>query len=335
VVSSISPMKKHAILAVAAFSAFAGCGLFPREEKVLAPPLLTPPEVSYDVVEVKRGSIEDRVTASGTFTPAEQQNLFFRYRGGRIRTLYVHLGDELKPGALVADLDTGSLENRIAQLKILLRKTEINVERLGALNRDRYERELAGLDVELARLQLEDSQAELEQSRLYTPIAGVVVYLTQVKEGDTVDAYRTVAQVADPRRLQLIYKGDNASDFRVGMKVSVRYRDRAFTGEVVMAPGTTPPDAPEDLKNAVIVRLPQLPADIGRGDSATISVVLARGDNVIVLPRDLVHQYLGRNFVQVMENGVKTERTIELGLQTATEVEIVKGLSPGEQVVSR
>jgi hypothetical protein len=142
-------------------------------------------------------------------------------------------------------------------------------------------------------------------------------------------------QIADPRRLQLIYKGDKASSFRAGMAVSVQLKGRTVAGEVIMAPGSTPPDAPEDLRLAVVVRLRDLPAGAQRGDTASVSMILARRENVIVIPRDLVHQDLGRSFVQVMKDGVKTERTVELGLQTTTEVEVTGGLAAGELIVSR
>ena len=115
-------MKRPALVditLVAGALVLAGCGLFPKEEKVLAPPLLTPPEVVYDTMEVKRGSIENRITVLASFTPVEQQMLSFRSRSGRLRALHVIMGSEVKAGALVAELDTGSLEYRIARLKIL------------------------------------------------------------------------------------------------------------------------------------------------------------------------------------------------------------------------
>jgi macrolide-specific efflux system membrane fusion protein len=327
-------MKRHAVVAAAAIL-LVSCGVFPREEQVLAPPLLSPPEVVYDTVEVRRDTIEDKVTVIATLVPSDLQALFFRWRSGRLRALHASLGDEVKAGALVAELDTGSLENRIARLKLSLRKAELSSERAVALNRDRYERELASIDVELARLDLEDAQAELESSRLYAPSAGVVVYVCSEGEGDAVDAFRTIVQIADPRRLQLIYKGEKASSFRAGMTVSVQLKSRTVAGEVIMAPGSTPPDAPEDLRLAVVIRLRDLPAGAQRGDTASVSMILARRENVIVIPRDLVHLYLGRSFVQVMKDGVKTERTVELGLQTTTEVEVVSGLAAGELIVSR
>ena len=327
-------MKRHAAVAVAAVF-LAGCGVFPREEQVLAPPLLAPPEVVYDTVEARRSTIEDKVVVIATLVPTDLQALFFRWRSGRLRALHAPLGDAVKAGALIAELDTGNLENRIARLKLSVRKAELASERAVALGRDRYERELAAIDVEIARLDLADAQAELESSRLYAPSAGVVVYVCPQKEGDTVDAFRTIVQIADPRRLQLVYKGEKASSFRAGMTVSVQLGSRTVKGEVVMAPGSTPPDAPDDLRLAVVVRLRELPAAAQRGDTASVSMVLARRENVIVIPRDLVHLYLGRSFVQVMKDGVKIERTVETGIQTTTEVEVVAGLSAGELVVSR
>jgi multidrug efflux pump subunit AcrA (membrane-fusion protein) len=251
---------KHPVAAVAAAVLLAGCGIFPREEKVLAPPLLTPPEVVYDTVEARRGTIEDKVTVIASLVPSDLQALFFRWQSGRLRAVHADLGDEVKA-------------------------------------------ELAAIDVQIARLDLDDAETELESSRLYAPSAGVVVYVCPEGEGDTVDAFRTIVQIADPRRLQLVYKGEKASLFRVGMDVSVRMGSRAQTGEVIMAPGSTPADAPDDLRLAVVVRLRELPAGARRGDTASVSMVLARRENVVVITRDLVHLYLGRSFVQVMKDG--------------------------------
>ncbi len=38
--------------------------------------------------------------------------------------------------------------------------------------------------------------------------------------------------------------------------------------------------------------------------------------------------------MQVLEGGVKKDRSVELGIQTDTLVEVSRGLSPGDRVVS-
>ena len=70
-----------------------------------------------------------------------------------------------------------------------------------------------------------------------------MVYVCPEDEGDTVDAFRSRAD-HDPRRLQLIYKGEKAGSFRAGMTVPVELRSRTLTGEVIMAPGSTPAEGP-------------------------------------------------------------------------------------------
>lgn len=314
----------------------ASCYLFPKEEKVLAPPLLTQPEVSYSTVTVKKGTIESKTTVSADFVSVTQTPYYFSYGGSRLKRTLVRLGDDVKPGTLLAELDTGSLENRIAQQKIVLRKAQVTSDRAVAFGRDRFEKELASLDVDLAQLQLQDLQAQMDSSRIVSTVAGSVEYVAAVKPGDLLDAYRTLVTIADPRNLQLVYKGESSSDFRVGNAVTVRLSNgKTYPGTVTMAPGAAPSDVSEDLRGAIVVGLTSLPAGAKIGDTATVTRLLAHKDNVVVLPRDLVHTYLGRDFVQVMENGEMKERTVQLGVQTVTEVEIVSGLDAGEQVLSQ
>ncbi len=104
-------------------------------------------------------------------------------------------------------------------------------------------------------------------------------------------------------------------------------------GDIVMTPATVPPDAPQDLLRAVLVEMPRLPPDTTQGGIATITVVKARKDRVLAVPRDAVTSFEGRNFVQVIEGGIKKDRSVELGIQTDTMVEVMHGLAPGDQVV--
>ena len=74
--------KIAAVFIVCAFFSIfmSGCYLFPEEEKVLAPPLVEPPKITYNVMKVKRGTIEEKIGGSGTFVSVEQENMFFKHR---------------------------------------------------------------------------------------------------------------------------------------------------------------------------------------------------------------------------------------------------------------
>jgi hypothetical protein len=49
--------------------------------------------------------------------------------------------------------------------------------------------------------------------------------------------------------------------------------------------------------------------------------------------KTLIKNYSGRNYVVLLEDGMRVERDVEIGLETGTDVEIVSGLEPGEQVI--
>ena len=89
-----------------------GCYLFPKEEEVLAPPLIEPPEITYETLGATRGTIEKKITASGTFVSIEQGNMFFKNRGGRLKKVYVKVGDIVEKGDLLAELDSGDLKTK-------------------------------------------------------------------------------------------------------------------------------------------------------------------------------------------------------------------------------
>ena len=164
------------------------CSFFlPREEKVPAPPLVSIPPVTYDTLTVAPGTIELTVTVPGTFIYADQAQLSFAPRGGWLKRVTVQIGDRVKAGDLIAELDTAGLENGIAQQKLLVRRAQLAAERTRLLGGDKLQMEMAQIDTDLAGLQLEDLQTQLAQSRLTTPMAGVIVYLLAVLLGVRMD----------------------------------------------------------------------------------------------------------------------------------------------------
>jgi multidrug efflux pump subunit AcrA (membrane-fusion protein) len=400
-----------AFLTVGISVLFSGCYLFPKEEQILAPPLIPPTEVSYDLIEVEQGVIEDKITATGSFVAVDQTNHYFRHRGGRLRSIDVSYGDQVSTGQVIAELDTESLESEIAQQElalakarlvyeklessfssgrelklaqldlelarldledvereleetrliysideknaevrarlqdlesgrrrrlVALQKAEISVDALRDGRQARYELRLAQADVDRAKLKLTDLKRELEGARLRAELNGEVTYInSRVSEGDYVAAYQTLVTLANPRDLRLQYSGFNTSDFLMGMAVDVEIDEVGYSGRVIMTPATVPFDAPENMKDKVHFLVDSLPSEVEMGDYASLSVTLARKEDVIVLPRRVVRSYLGRRYVQILEDGLVKERDVQTGLETPTEVEIVRGLELGQQVIIR
>lgn len=312
-----------------------GCFLLPKEEEILAPPIMEPPEISYKTIGVVRKDIEDAVRVTGYFVYAEQESVQFRTASGRLGSIDVEYGDIVEEGQILARLVTGNVELRIRQQEIQVRKLELSLDRKKLTGADRYELEIASLDLELAQIQLQQLINELETSLLRSPMDGEIVYITNASEGDYIDSYRTMFQVADRSKLYISYSGSNLSEFRLGMEVSVTYDDETYIGEVVMTPAQFPFDAPDSQKRQILFEVAGLPDDADKGDSARIELILQKSEDALVIPRSQVQRYMGRKYVYVLEDGVRVERNIETGIENATEAEVTEGLEEGELIVLR
>lgn len=310
-----------------------GCYLFPKEEAVTAPPLVKPKAITYETAEVKKGSIENKITGFASVISVEQKDLSFTYRGGRLKSINVKAGDDVKKGAVLAELDTDSLISQIEEQKISLQKAQIIYDQASSKG-DKDSTALASLDVKLEQIKLNDLQNEFDKAKLISPISGHVDYLdSKVNVGDEVAAYQVIMRIADPSKLQLMYNGTDISKLQLGMKIDVTVNSKQLKGTVVMTPANIPSNADDSLKNSVQIKVDDIPSGTSIGDQAEIKAVLQKKDNVIVLPKSLVQNYDGRHFVQVLKNGLKSERDVETGMETGADIEITKGLEVGEKVI--
>jgi membrane fusion protein, macrolide-specific efflux system len=313
-----------------------GCYFFPDEEEVLAPPLIETPKVTFTTIDVKKGNIEKKISVNGSLTSAHLENLFFKFKGGYLRAINASLGNKINIGDIIAELDTDSLISQIKQQEISLRINELRYE-AKKINQgtNGLDLEEAKLNVDSARIKLEDLNREYEKAKLYSSISGVVVYVDSINIGDYASVNKTIVTVADPKKLLLQYKGDSSGEFLVGTKVDVKYKNSIYKAEVVASPYNFPLDANKNLKTSVFFKIDNLPTEAQIGDSAEVTLILEKKEDVIIIPRSMVNNYGGRSYVQILENGMKYERDVELGIQTATEVEIKKGLKEGDKLVQR
>lgn len=325
------------------------CSLFPKEEEMLAPPLVEPVKIEYDLYEVKRGTIATELKGGGTFVSTKDYTLYFKDTSGRLKAINVKLGQEVKKGTVVAELETGDLDTRIEQQelnvkksKLLLNQRQLDLKHLQSNGADEYSIEkakndvaMAQLDVDMANLQLQSLKAERSRAKLVAPVDGTVVYIAKVNAGDPISAYQTLVQIADPSSLQLSYETNDTSKFQVGMKATIKIDGKDYDGVVSATPSSVSPELRESMQNKVYFEVKNLPNTVKLGDMADFTIVTAKRENVLIVPRNAVKNYMGNDYVEILENGSKKERYIEKGLETPTAVEVVNGLKEGDQVILR
>lgn len=216
------PLKILVIVLITALVAVLTWKFFkPKEEKP-----------QYITAKVSRGDIEETVLATGTLQ-AEQLVSVGAQVSGQVKKMYVKLGDQVKQGQLIAQIDSvrqeNDLRNEEAALDNLLAQKATRLASLKesqlAFNRQkqmlaqdatsRAEYESAQATFETAQANVKAIDAQIEQSRLtistarenvgYTritaPINGTVVAIV-TEEGQTVNANQSAPTIVKLAKLQ-------------------------------------------------------------------------------------------------------------------------------------
>ncbi|RNB85697.1 HlyD family efflux transporter periplasmic adaptor subunit [Brevibacillus panacihumi] len=377
---------RHAAIASAFATLLSGCSLLPKEEPILAPPLVEPVQVTYDVAEVTLGTIKRSIRGTSTFTTVDKKELSFpESKGLRLKTLNVSSGDMVKAGQVLAELDATELERSIEMAKYEVDKAKL--ELLEAQQDNQYEVEEARLNVlkaemnakvsetKLAQIELEQAKlklAELEDpkrreykieraklnvkqremdlaslqkrladTKLIAPMDGLVLFVSNEQVGDEIDAHQTLVTIGDPNKLHVLYTAperDTIKDVKDGVKALIKLPDGTeVEGIVVQTPLNVPDDVPEELKRLYHRSLLIAPVKpllgIEVGTSVYFEIVVEQQENAVIIPSKALRAFNERMYVHVLEEDVKKEVDVTVGIKTEAEVEILSGLQPGQLVI--
>ena len=178
--------------------------------------------------------IEETVIAAGSLEASRMVSVGAQV-SGQIQSLHVQLGDEVKAGQLIAEIDSVTQQNDVRDARAalasaraersmqlaMLKRMNLAFERQklmlaeDATSRAEYEAAEADLDATRAQIESLDAQIEQRQTRLDTalanlaytkiraPMDGVVVAVV-VKEGQTVNAMQAAPTIVKLAQLDTI-----------------------------------------------------------------------------------------------------------------------------------
>lgn len=228
-------------LAIVIGSALAGCSLLPKEEEALKPPLVKPAQENYSTVNAEKGTIIKSISGSGIFESISTDISQFTAQGGRIDKILVHPGDEVKKGDVLVQLILDGLDIQLKEQQLALEKAKYAFRQ--ALNGEEQALAIAKLQYEVEQLKYDRLSKQLNSKQLVAGIDGQVVFTETLDEGDFVEAYQTLVTVADPSKLRVTLRVDNATDLgevEVGMEAKVTLNKEEVIGRVVQTPSSSP-----------------------------------------------------------------------------------------------
>lgn len=188
------------------------------------------PEENYILATVERGDVEDAVTATGTLQPRDYVDVGTQV-SGQLKIVHVQIGDQVKQGQLLAQIDPTVLQARVdsgnaqvqnqqAQLsdkRAQLALAELQLRRQRNMMKEEAttqealqeaEANVQSLTAQIAAIQAQIKQtaatlrgdtANLGYTKIYAPMSGTVV--SQIaKQGQTLNASQqapVIVRIAD------------------------------------------------------------------------------------------------------------------------------------------
>jgi len=336
--------------------ALAGCSLLPDEPEEEDLSSIQLPQISKKPeYEVTTKTLETKVESSGKIMSTQEKTLYFTSKsldGKNIKKLYINVGDVVKAGDPIAELDVEDLKKTLRTQQLAFQQAELTMKQTlrDKDSMDPLEFEQKRIDFEEQRQAIEDLQKDIADALLTAPFDGTVVSLS-VQEGAAVKPYDPICIIADPSKLVVAgtsFSKDDLEKVAVGMEAVVDINNAGqVTGKVKSLPQPTADDGGnggqdsggsqiERPEQYLLVDVPKLPAGVTRGTPLTVSVIVNRKENAVVIPLSALRTVGARTYVQVVDpDGSKREVDIEVGQQTPTDVEVLQGLTPGQKVVGR
>lgn len=305
-----------------------GCYFFPKEEELLDPPTIAPDEVTYSTYTAKRKTLESAVIVTGYVRSRTEKSCYFKDYTGRIKTVYVRAGDFVSEGDLIAEMNVGELEYLLEIQKLKVQAARLQYNSTGS-NADKLQ-----LDIETETLNM--YQAEYDGSKIFAPISGQVSYVLGINPGTEIDPYKIIAKIVNPDDLYIeaSYNGD-IKTFDVGDKVTVTIGGEEYEAELSYTPREAKADAAADPNALYAEFSDNKPTFAYLGSLADIKKIKSVSENAIVIPKNLIKNDGDRTYVQVYNDGEKTEKDITTGISNATEIEVTSGLDEGDEVIIR
>ena len=318
------------------FAAAAGLGGCRSEDAEVAVTARVPVGVSIAATD----TVTDALNVIGRLAPPPGGSaLLTASAPGVVKAIAVQIGSRVARGALLIQLDAPELEKEArtlaAQAEIAVREAARQQELLrqgitSARQADEKAAEATG-----ARSAADAAARLLERTRIASPIAGAVQRVL-VHPGERVDAGAPLVEVIGGRMLDLLAAVPGAALARVKVGAAATVRADGDPEEHAGKVAAVAP-AVDSLTNAgqVVIRIPNAGGALRAGAGASGTITVGARHSALVIP-DSALVVLGDSLTVfvVGADSVAKARSVSVGVRRSGRAEIVRGLAPGERVVT-
>jgi HlyD family secretion protein len=266
---------------------------------------------------------------------------------------YYYDHEYLRNTFMVYDRETGkNYINAPTDADITEARAELTKAKANLLEAQYFYDALTGKDVpedatgsgltslEQARLDLESVQADLDGTKLISPINGTVMSISSTV-GDTVENVSSIT-VADlsQQDLEVFLDASDWNIIQVGYEAEVIFdilSDTTFTGIVTQVDPGLYTESGSSVVRAIVqlTNMEDKDFNLPLGTSAAVDVIGGKATDAVIIPIEALHEAGPDQYgVFVLKNGEPRLQLVEVGIRDLSSAEITSGLNPGDVVTT-
>jgi len=315
------------------------------------------------VISPTLGPVEETVSATGSVEVNRTVLVTVEF-GAKIEALYFQEQDHVKKGQLLATLDQADLKSQLSQAEANralaqanLANARVNLERVRRLHAKGFaalqEVEATERQIDLYRTQVEERTAAIEllktkqaRTAVRAPVGGVVTRKL-AEEGGLVGpapealAGREVpiAEIGEwPFEFHAEVDQADIAKVRAGRTATVSFDavpERGFAATTAAIGLVPTPDATGRVRYRVRLTFGRPSTGLKLGMTGTVHFILAAKPQALTVPASVILQQGEAEFIFVLEGHTARRRQIKTGLRGEEVVEVIAGLTAGEQVIDQ
>lgn len=301
-----------------------------------APQSKGPPPAPVEVAVVAEQSIADTLSVTGEFKSRQSVDLRPEV-AGRIAQIHFKDGQSVDKGQLLVSLEDRLLKAEVAQAKAEAQLAASNYSRAQDLFAKKFisaralDESKAAAEIAAAKSDL--SQARLDRMVLTAPFAGRVG-LRQHSVGDFVKDGDTVAIVEDSSRLMFDFRVPERfmSQVRPGQRLQIELMDQSKSVPAQVEAVDARIDA-EGRFIALRAMVDNTKGQIKPGLFGRAKLNLVEREKALVVSEEALVGERDGFFVWRVKEGKAEKVPVQLGIRLEKSVEVIKGLTAGDQVV--
>ena len=300
-------------------------------------------QVEVNVATAQRDNTPKELVLPGNIQAFEEATIFPR-SNGYVKSWKVDIGDNVKQGQLLVEIETPEVDQQLAQIRANYELAKVTADRWHDLaakqvvSKQEYDQNEKAYEASKANLQ----QLEQIQSfkQILAPFAGKITArdidvgsLVTAGSGNTGTPLFSIVQ-SDPVRVFVFVPQENAASIHEGVKAKIILEElpgQEFEGTVTRTAGALDP---QSRTMQVEVQVPNHDGRLFAGMYGEVKFLLPNDNAPILVPADaLLFRSDGSQVVTVTDDNRIHLQKISVGRDFGTQLEVLDGLAENTRVV--